>query len=62
MAKMGAPIRHSQLDPDEVGQSAPERPWWQPRREWPPGMRFEDVSSAESPLSALPMVACRRCP
>ena len=53
MAKMGAPVRHRHLDRDDVGQSSPERPWWPPRRPWPPGMRFEDVSAAERAFERL---------
>jgi hypothetical protein len=38
----------------DVGRSAPERSWWAPLRDWPPGMHFEDVSATELALVVAP--------
>jgi hypothetical protein len=38
----------------DVGRSAPERSWWRPLRDWPPGMHFEDVSATELALVVAP--------
>jgi len=50
---MGAPVRQGQLDRDDVGQAAPEEPWWTPLREWPPGVHFSDVSAVERAFERL---------
>jgi hypothetical protein len=42
---MPLPPRQHRLDRDDAGQANAnmlEPPWWQPRREWRPGMHFAD--------------------
>jgi hypothetical protein len=44
------PPRQSHLDRDDAGLAKlnmHERPWWQARRKWPPGVCFDNVSVAE---------------
>jgi hypothetical protein len=47
---MPTTTRHKALDPDDPGAAGIEpgnpAPWWAPLREWPSGMRFEDVPIA----------------
>jgi hypothetical protein len=45
---MPIPPRTTSLDPDAAAWPTLDvgRPWWQPLRPWPPGMRFDDVDPA----------------
>jgi hypothetical protein len=47
--------RTTSLDPDtDAGPTLDVgRPWWAPRRPWPPGMWFEDVPQAELQFERL---------
>ena len=40
--------RQTSLDRDEPNSPVLDigKPWWLPKREWPPGMHFEDVDAA----------------
>jgi hypothetical protein len=50
MPTMAIPPRTPSLNPADPGHAhvppGDGKPWWTPLREWPPGMRFEDVAPA----------------